>query len=38
MEKSAMIKAESEKHGIPYFDMAVEREKTLEEAYAFLTQ
>ncbi len=37
MEKSLMLKAESEKRGIPYFDMAIDREKTLEAAYQFLT-
>ncbi len=38
MEKSQMFKTESEKYNIPYFDMAVEREKQLEAAYNFLTK
>jgi hypothetical protein len=36
VEKSQMFKTESEKYGIPYFDVATEREKTLEAAYSYL--
>jgi hypothetical protein len=37
VEKSTMIKAECLKYNIPYFDMAIEREATLETAYDYLT-
>lgn len=36
IEKSNMFKEDCEKYGITYFDMAIEREKTLEAAYDFL--
>lgn len=36
LAQSQMFKEECEKYGVQYFDMAVEREKTLEAAYNFL--
>ena len=38
VEISQEYKSEAEKYNIPYFDMAIDREKKLEEAYSSLFQ